>query len=97
MSLADLEQTAALRTLAFLHKTRKATRTQLIMAVNASTTTLYKALSKLKKRELIQEKKKHMFPFTVEVTLTQRGQIVAKQLVAIEETLKTTCSLAKAT
>ena len=88
MSLADLEQTAALRTLTFLHKTRKATRTQLIKAVNASTSSLYNALSKLKKLGLIQEKKEKTFPFTVEITLTQKGERVAGQLVTIEKVLE---------
>lgn len=88
MSLEELEQTAALRTLTFLYKTRKSTRTQLIEAVNASTTTLYKALTKLKKLGLIQEKKEKTFPFTVEITLTLKGQKIAEQLVTIERMLK---------
>jgi DNA-binding HxlR family transcriptional regulator len=87
MSLADLEQTAALRILVLLHKRRSATRTQLIKAVNASTTTLYTALTKLKKLGLIQEKKDKTFPFTAEVTLSQKGQGIADLLVKIEQML----------
>jgi len=87
MSLADLEQTAALRILVLLHKRGSTTRTQLIKAVNASTTTLYTALTKLKKLGLIQEKKDKTFPFTVEVTLSQKGQKIANQLIKIEQTL----------
>jgi len=83
MSLANLEQTAALRTLAFLYKRRKSTRTQLVEAVNASTTTFYKALTILKKLGLIQEKK--TFPFTVEITLILKGQKIAEHLVTIEK------------
>lgn len=87
MNIAELEQTTALRILLHLHKHGKASRTELRNAINASTAAIYNALPKLKKLQLITEKTQAKFPFTVEVTLTEKGKKIAAYIDQIEKTL----------
>jgi len=85
MSLAQLEQTAALRILALLHKREKASRTDLRQQIQASIDAIYNALPKLKDLGLINEESKERFPFTVEISLTQKGRMVGELVVEIEK------------
>jgi DNA-binding HxlR family transcriptional regulator len=87
MRIGELEQTTALRILLHLHQHGKASRTELRNSINASTAAIYNALPKLKKLQLITEKTQTTFPFTVEVTLTEKGKKVATYLDQIEKTL----------
>jgi DNA-binding HxlR family transcriptional regulator len=48
---------------------------------------IYNTLPKLKKLRLIHEESKETFPFTVEVSLTQKGRRVAEHLTKIESIL----------
>jgi len=84
MSMAELEQTTALRILIHLLKKKKASRTDLRKNIDASVSAIYNALPKLKTLKLIDEDSKETFPFTVEVFLTQKGRRVAGHLAEIE-------------
>lgn len=87
MSVAELEQTTALRILIHLLKAEKASRTELRKNIEASVSAIYNALPKLKRLRLIDEESKETFPFTVEVSLTQKGRRVAEHLAKIEAIL----------
>jgi DNA-binding HxlR family transcriptional regulator len=87
MSIAGLEQTTALRILIHLLKAEKASRTELRKNIEASVSAIYNALPKLKRLRLIEEESKETFPFTVEVSLTQKGRRVAEHLARIEAIL----------
>jgi DNA-binding HxlR family transcriptional regulator len=87
MSIAELEQTTALRILTHLLKAEKASRTELRKNIEASVSAIYNALPKLKRLKLIDEESKETFPFTVEVSLTHKGRRVAEHLAKIEAIL----------
>ena len=87
MRIAELEQTTALRILTHLLKAKKASRTELRRNIEASVSAIYNALPKLKRLRLIYEESKETFPFTVEVSLTQKGRRVAEHLDKIETIL----------
>jgi len=87
MSLSKLEQTAALRILALLHKKERASRTDLRQQIQASIDAIYNAVPKLKDLGLINEESREKFPFTVEISLTQKGRRVAELVVDIEKML----------
>ncbi len=87
MSIAELEQTTALRILTHLLKAEKASRTELRKNIEASVSAIYNALPKLKRLRLIDEESKETFPFTVKVSLTEKGRRVAKHLEKIEAIL----------
>ena len=87
MSIAELEQTTALRILTHLLRAEKASRTELRKNIDASVSSIYNALPKLKKLRLIDEESKETFPFTVEVSLTEKGRSVAEHLARIEVVL----------
>ena len=84
MSIAELEQTTALRILTHLLRAKKASRTELRKNIDASVSAIYNALPKLKRLRLIYEESKETFPFTVRVSLTQKGRKVAEHLDKIE-------------
>ena len=87
MSIAELEQTTALRILIHLLKAKKASRTELRKNIEASVSAIYNALPKLRRLRLIDEESRETFPFTVEVSLTRKGQRVAEYLAKIEAIL----------
>ncbi|HDI07133.1 MAG TPA: hypothetical protein ENF76_02075 [Candidatus Bathyarchaeota archaeon] len=88
MSIAELEQTSALRILAYLKTKKKASRTDLRRNINASTSALYNALAKLKRLNLIKEESQETFPFTVKVSLTSKGEKIAEHVEEIEKLLR---------
>jgi len=88
MSLADLEKRAALQILSHLYKRRSATRTDLRKNIKAAMETVYSALDILKDLGLVEESVNDSFAGTKEAYLSERGVIVAKRLVEIEEILK---------
>jgi len=55
--------------------------------IEASVSAIYNALPKLKRLRLIDEESMETFPFTVEVSLTQKGRRVAEHLAKIEAIL----------
>jgi len=87
MTITELEQTTALRIILHLYKQNKASRTDLRKNIEASTAAIYNALPKLRKLGLIEEAREGAFPFTVEVTLTEKGKKVASHLFEIEKIL----------
>jgi len=87
MSLSKLEQTAALRILVLLKKREKASRTQLRQQIDASIDAIYNAIAKLKDLGLINESGREKFPFTVEVSLTEKGRKVAELVANLEKVL----------
>jgi len=89
MNITQLEQTSALRILAYLKKKHEASRTDLRRNIDASTSALYNALKKLKNLNLIKEETQKTFPFTVKVSLTQKGEKIAQHVTEIEKLLKT--------
>jgi len=88
MSLADLEKRAALQILSYLYRRRSATRTDLRKNIKAAMETVYSALDVLKDLGLVEESVDDSFAGTKEAYLSERGVIVAKRLVEIEEILK---------
>jgi DNA-binding MarR family transcriptional regulator len=87
MSISDLEQTTALRILVYLLKRGAASRTDLRRDIDASVAAIYNALPKLRKLGLIKEEGKESFPFTIHVSLTEKGKKVAEHLEEIERIL----------
>lgn len=88
MSLADLEKRAALQILAYLYRRRSASRTDLRRNIKAAMETVYSALDVLKEMGLVEESVDVSFAGTKEAYLSEKGMIVAKRLVEIEEILK---------
>jgi len=88
MSLADLEKRAALQILHYLCKRESATRTDLRKNIKAAMETVYSALVVLKELRLVEESVNNTFAGTKVVYLSEKGVIVAKRLVEIEEILK---------
>jgi DNA-binding transcriptional ArsR family regulator len=88
MSLADLEKRAALQILSYLHKKESATRTDLRKNIKAAMETVYSALGVLKELGLVEESVNDSFAGKKEAYLSEKGVIVAKRLVEIEEILK---------
>ena len=68
-------------------KAKRASRTELRKNIEASVSAIYSALPKLKRLRLIDEGSKETFPFTVEVSLTEKGRRIAKHLAEIEAIL----------
>jgi len=87
MSISELEQTTALRILIYLLKRGTASRTDLRKDIDASVAAIYNALPKLRKLGLIKEEGKGSFPFTIHVSLTEKGQKVAEHIAEIERIL----------
>jgi len=87
MSLSKLEQTAAMRILVLLNRKGKASRTQLRQQIDASIDAIYNAIAKLKDLGLINERGKEKFPFTVEVSLTEKGKKAAELAAKLERVL----------
>jgi len=56
--------------------------------VKAVSETIYAALKVLRRLGLVEESVTSSFPKTTEVYLTEKGEIVARRLVEIEEILK---------
>ena len=88
VSLADLEKRAALQILSYLHENESATRTDLRKNIKAAMETVYSALGVLKELGLVEESVDDSFAGTKEAYLSEKGVIVAKRLVEIEEILK---------
>lgn len=85
MSLKVLESRGVLQTLLFLLERAGKTKVTEI-DINASTSTLYHALSILSKLELIEEER--VPPFTRYLKLTPKGEAIAKNLKEINKILK---------
>ena len=88
MSLASLEKKAALQILSYLYRNESATRTALRKNIKAAMETVYSALGVLKELGLVEESVDDSFAGTKEVYLSEKGMIVAKRLVEIEEILE---------
>jgi DNA-binding MarR family transcriptional regulator len=85
MSLKTLESKGVLQTLLFLlEKGNKVKVTDI--DINASSSTLYRALTTLSKLQLIEEERQP--PFTRYLKLTPKGETIAKHLKEINQTLK---------
>lgn len=89
MSLRDLEKTAALQTIAYLYRKGLATRRDLRDNIKAAMETVYSALKTLKRLELIEEEETRRFPFTRNAWLNEKGMLIGKRLIEIEEILGT--------
>jgi len=87
MSISDLEQTTAIRILLYLLRRDTASRTDLRRDIDASVAAIYNALPKLRKLGLIKEEGKESFPFTIHVSLTEKGKKVAERLAEIDRIL----------
>lgn len=83
--IRHLENRAALQILLFLDEYGKAKLTDI--DIEASKTSLYRALTILIKWELIREER--VRPYTRYIVLTDAGKMVAKKLGEIESILKT--------
>ncbi len=88
MSLRDLEKIGVLQILSYLSKMKSAKRKDLKENVKAVSETIYSALEILRRLGLVEEFVSHSFPKTTEVYLTEKGAIVARRLVEIEDVLK---------
>ena len=87
MSLSDIEKRGALQVLAYLFKKGKATITELRRNIQASVSTIYTAINRLEKLNLIKRCESKSFPFSTFYELTPLGREVAELLARIEELL----------
>lgn len=88
--LARLEKKAALQILAYLYKKGEpGKREDLRSNINGVMETIYSALDVLKSLGLIEEEEIGVFPFERRVWLREKGMLVAKKLVEIENILET--------
>ncbi|MEM2841626.1 MAG: MarR family winged helix-turn-helix transcriptional regulator [Candidatus Bathyarchaeia archaeon] len=87
MTLNSLEKRGALQILLHLHRKGKATRTDLRGHVDASMDTIYTALKVLMELGLVEEMAMDRFPFSVQVTLTEKGRRVAEHIAEVDKIL----------
>ncbi|MEM2997180.1 MAG: winged helix-turn-helix transcriptional regulator [Candidatus Bathyarchaeia archaeon] len=87
MTLNSLEKRGALQILLHLHREGRATRTELRNHVDASMDTIYTALKVLMELGLVREESMDRFPFSVHVTLTEKGRRVAEHIAEVDEIL----------
>ena len=83
--LAILEQTAFSRILVYLKTQRKASRTDLKIAIKASQQPIYRALQILYDRKLIEDVTPEGSPRRKDVILTPKGHRLAETLEKLEE------------
>jgi DNA-binding transcriptional ArsR family regulator len=84
MAIKELENKGALQILLFLHKRGKTKVTDI--DVSASSSTLFSALTKLARLELIDEERQK--PYTRYIQLTGEGEAIAKKIEEIENILE---------
>jgi DNA-binding PadR family transcriptional regulator len=84
MSIKELENRGALQILLFLHIKGKTKVTDI--NVNASSGTIFKALSRLARLELIDEERQR--PYTRYIQLTGDGKAIAKKIEEIDAVLE---------
>jgi predicted transcriptional regulator len=90
LALAKLEKKTALQILVYLFKEKEpAKREELRDNIKGVMETIYSALENLRSMDLIEEEEIGVFPFERRVWLRERGMLVAKRLVEIEDILKT--------
>ena len=90
LMLAKLEKKAALQILVYLYRKREPSkRKDLRSNINGVMETIYSALEVLKSLDLIEEEEVRVFPFERRVWLREKGMLVAKRLVEIEDILAT--------
>ena len=87
MHIAEMEKRAALQVLVYLYKNERATITELRKHLKASLSTIYTALERLGRLNLIKQTKGESFPFSLYYELTPLGREVAELLARIEELL----------
>jgi len=73
--------------LIYLKENPEASRTDLRKNLNASIDAIYSTLPIMMNLGLIEEKTLDEFPFSVVISLTEKGRIVAEHLVEIERLL----------
>ncbi len=89
--LAKLEKKTALQILVYLYKKQElANREDLKSNIKGVMETIYSAIEILKSLDLIEEDEGGVFPFVRRAGLKEKGILVAKRLVEIEDVLKTT-------
>ena len=86
-ALSELESRATLRILVTLLITGPLSFSELANKVGSSNVTIYNALKRLKKVDLIAEEREEDFPRRRLISLTEKGRKIAKLLVEIEKIL----------
>lgn len=90
LTLAKLERKTALQILFYLYtKKEPAKREELRDNIKGVMETIYSALENLKSFDLIEEEEIGVFPFERRVWLREKGMLIAKRLVEIEDILTT--------
>jgi len=90
LALAKLEKKTALQILVYLFKKREPVkREELRDNIKGVMETIYSALENLRSMDLIEEEEIGVFPFERRVWLREKGMLIAKRLVEIEDVLKT--------
>jgi len=90
LSLAKLEKKTALQILVYLFKKKEPVkREELRDNIKGVMETIYSALENLRSMDLIEEEEIGVFPFERRVWLREKGMLIAKRLVEIEDVLKT--------
>ena len=86
MEIRKLEKRGALQLLFYLSKNEGVSRSKL-RNVKASVDAIYSTLDVLKDLKLIEEKKLEEFPFSIVVSLTEKGYRVAETIIELENRL----------
>ncbi|MEM3642136.1 MAG: hypothetical protein QXH37_09470 [Candidatus Bathyarchaeia archaeon] len=90
LEIAKLEKKTALQILVYLFKKNEPVKREELRAnIKGVMETIYSALENLKSMDLIEEEENGVFPFERRVWLREKGMLVAKRLVEIEDLLKT--------
>ena len=87
MRIAEIEKRAALQVLVYLYKNERATITEFRKHLRASLSTIYTAIERLGRLNLIKQTRDNTFPFSLYYELTPLGQRVAEKLAEIETIL----------
>ena len=87
MRIAEIEKRAALQVLVYLYKNERATITEFRKHLRASLSTIYTAIERLGRLNLIKQTRDNTFPFSLYYELTPLGRKVAELLARVEELL----------